>query len=493
VGGDQTPDTITRNLIRAEARRRRSRQTRAMLKLLLFGVDMVMALASFVIAYYARLIFPLTPLPPEPPGLLDFYLPTLILHVVSVLLACYLSRLYHQPRAASRFDVGYRILGAVSLAVFLSVAFQTILFKNTQFESDYPRTLLVYVWFTTVVLLLVGREMYGQLVGWLRGRGVARDDVLVVGDSEAARYIIQKIQWSPQLGYDLAGLVTETGRGSLLGFQALGSYEDLPVLIDEFEIDTVVIALPELDRRQLVNLVTLSQRGQVDIKVYPDVFAYMSAGLSVDDLGGLPLLNVRDVALRGWNLSLKRMLDIIGASVGLVMLSPMMLFLALLVQQSSEGPVFFCQNRMGLDGKMFPVLKYRTMRQDAEKEGPAWTVENDPRITRIGRILRKTNVDEFPQLINVLLGQMSLVGPRPEQEAYVRQFRDYIPRYMERHQMKAGLTGWAQINGLRGDTSIEERTKYDLWYVENWSLWLDIKIIIRTVIQTLSGRNPNAY
>ncbi len=273
----------------------------------------------------------------------------------------------------------------------------------------------------------------------------------------------------------------------------MGNYDDLPTLIDEFEIDTVIIALPELDRRQLVNLVTLSQRGQVDIKVYPDVFAYMSAGLSVDDLGGLPLLNVRDVALRGWNLSLKRMLDVIGSGVALVILSPVLLFLAILVRRTSPGPVFFYQNRMGIDGKMFPVLKYRTMRSDAERGGPGWTVENDPRVTRIGRVLRQKNLDELPQFINVLLGQMSLVGPRPEQEAYVKQFRRYIPRYMERHQMKAGITGWAQVNGLRGDTSIEERTKYDLWYIENWSLWLDIKILIRTAIQTIMGRNPNAY
>ena len=238
---------------------------------------------------------------------------------------------------------------------------------------------------------------------------------------------------------------------------------------------------------------TLCQRGQVDIKVYPDVFAYMSGGLSVDDLGGLPLLSVRDVALRGWNLSLKRGLDILGSGVGLVFLSPIMLLLALIVKQTSPGPVFFYQYRMGLDGKMFPVIKYRTVRPDAEEGGPGWTVENDPRITPIGRVLRSTNLDELPQLINVLLGQMSLVGPRPEQEAYVTQFRQFIPRYMERHQMKAGMTGWAQVNGLRGDTSVEERTKYDLWYVENWSLWLDVKILIRTVLQTLRRASPNAY
>ena len=459
---------------------------------MLIGIDVLAALLAFIVAYFVREIFPITPLPPDPPGL-DFYLPTMAIHLFSILLAAYLSRLYHVPRAASRFDIGYRILGAVSLAVFLSVAFQTLLFKNSPFETDYPRTLLVYVWVFTVIMLVLGRELNNQIVFRLRQRGVARDDVLIVGDGEAARYIVQKVQWSPQLGYDLVGVVTESGRGNVLGLPALGDYADLPVLIDEFEVDSVIIALPELDRDQLVNLVTLSQRGQVDIKVYPDVFAYMSAGLSVDDLGGMPLLRVRDVALQGWRLSLKRALDVTGAGIALVILSPMLVGLAVIVKLTSGGPVFFYQPRMGLDGKMFPVLKYRTMRTDAEEDGPGWTVEDDPRVTPIGRILRKTNADELPQFINVLLGQMSLVGPRPEQEPYVVQFRSYIPRYMERHQMKAGLTGWAQVNGLRGDTSIEERTKYDLWYVENWSLWLDIKILIRTSIQTVTGRNPNAY
>ncbi len=479
-------------MIRAQAARRRNRRIRLALKALLVGIDLTMATLAFLVGYSMRQAFPLTPLPPDPPGL-DFYAPTMVVHVVSIMLSAYFARLYHLPRAASRFDVGYRILGAVSLAVFLSVAFQTVIFKNSPLETDYPRTLLVYVWFFSVALMIAGREVYNQVVYRLRSRGIARDDVLIVGDGEAARYVAQKIQWSPQLGYDLAGLVTEDGRGSVLGMMAIGRYEDLPSLIDEFEIDNVIIALPELDRRQLVHLITLCQRGQVDIKVYPDVFAYMAGDLSVDDLAGLPLLRVRDVALRGWKLSIKRGLDIVGAAVGLVFLSPLMLILALLVRYSSPGPVFFYQERMGLDGKLFPVLKYRTMRQDAEKDGPGWTVPDDPRVTPIGRILRKTNLDELPQLINVLLGQMSLVGPRPEQRAYVERFRSFIPRYMERHQMKAGMTGWAQVNGLRGDTSIEERTKYDLWYVENWSLWLDIKILIRTVIQTIRGRNINAY
>ena len=184
-------------------------------------------------------------------------------------------------------------------------------------------------------------------------------------------------------------------------------------------------------------------------------------------------------------------MDIVGSAVGLVFLSPLMMAIAALIKLESPGPVFYVQTRMGLDARPFDIIKFRSMRPDAEKSGPGWTTEDDPRRTRIGAFLRRTNLDELPQFINVLLGNMSLVGPRPERPIYVAQFRRSIPRYMDRHREKAGLTGWAQVNGYRGDTSIPERTKYDLWYIENWSLLLDLKIIARTILQVF--HSPNAY
>ncbi|MCA9923345.1 MAG: exopolysaccharide biosynthesis polyprenyl glycosylphosphotransferase, partial [Anaerolineales bacterium] len=210
---------------------------------------------------------------------------------------------------------------------------------------------------------------------------------------------------------------------------------------------------------------------------------------SIDHLGGLPLLSVRDYELRGYMLIFKRLLDIVGASIGLVILSPMMLAVAIAIKLESPGPVFFVQERMGLDGKPFKMLKFRSMRKDAESDGPGWTTDNDPRQTRLGTFMRKFEVDELPNFINVLLGEMSLVGPRPEQAHYVEQFRQRVPRYMERHNEKGGMTGWAQVNGLRGDTSISERTKYDLWYSSNWSILLDLKIMLRTVWQIFERKN----
>jgi exopolysaccharide biosynthesis polyprenyl glycosylphosphotransferase len=199
---------------------------------------------------------------------------------------------------------------------------------------------------------------------------------------------------------------------------------------------------------------------------------------------------MRDVALRGWRLTVKRVLDFIGSAVALVMLSPLMMFVAILIKLDSAGPVFFTQERMGLDGKRFMMLKFRSMRADAEDEtGPVWATPNDTRRTRLGTFIRRLSIDELPQFINVLLGDMSLVGPRPERPVFVEQFRQSIPRYMDRHREKAGITGWAQVNGLRGDTSIIERTKYDLWYIENWSVALDFRIIARTFINIFTDRN----
>ena len=214
----------------------------------------------------------------------------------------------------------------------------------------------------------------------------------------------------------------------------------------------------------------------------------MAKEVSISDLAGMPLLTVRDVALRGWHLALKRAVDIVGSALGLIFLSPLMMLAAVLIKLESPCPVFYIQERMGLDARPFPMIKFRSMRADAEASGPGWTTPDDPRRTRLGAFIRRFSVDELPQLINVLVGDMSLVGPRPERPVYVEQLRQSIPRYMDRHREKAGLTGWAQVNGLRGDTSIAERTKYDLWYIENWSLALDFRILLRTVARVFSDR-----
>ncbi len=459
------------------------------------ALDAFMTLVAFVVAFQLRRLLPFPSQLQNAPSF-AVYVPMMVVQVISVLAVFYFNKLYHVTRAGSRLDELSSIVGAVSIGTMLSVAISALTFKNTIFELDFPRAMVLYVWLLCVVLIAIGREFHRRLWHRLRMHGFGRDRVLVVGSGETARAIVQKIQWSPYLGYELVGVVNgHEPHSDMAGVRVLGKAEDLPAIIEKHDVQEVIIAPPEgTSRHEIVRLVSLSERGSVAIKIFPDMFEFVTTGVSIDELGGLPLLNVRDIQLRGWRLSLKRAMDLIGSGIGLVLLSPFMLLMALIIKLDSPGPVFYYQERMGLDGRPFQMFKFRSMRQDAEEDGPGWTVKDDPRRTRIGTLLRSKNVDELPQLINVLLGDMSLVGPRPERPIYVEKFRNSIPRYMERHREKAGMTGWAQVNGLRGDTSITERTKYDLWYVENWSLWLDIKIIVRTIVQTLFGSaEGNAY
>ena len=467
-------------------------QIRGLLGTLLVVGDVTMLALAFVLGYIMRARLPLPAVPVNPPSFSN-YVPMMIVHVAAVITVFYFGRLYHQRRAVSRIDLSYAIAQNVSIGTLLAVAFESLAFKNSALEMDYPRGVVVYAWLLGIVLVIAGREAHRLTLMRLRNHGVGRDNILIIGSGDVARTIAEKIRWSPNLGYNIVGAVNGEMGGHVGEVPIIGTTQQLPDLIDGYNVDEVIIALPEASRHELVQLVAKCQRGRVSIKVYPDIFAYMAGGVSVDDLNGMPLLSVRDVALRGWKLSLKRATDIVGATVGLVILSPALVLTAILIRLESAGPIFFCQDRMGLDGRPFPMIKFRSMRQDSEERGPAWTVQGDPRVTRIGNFMRRTNWDELPNLINVLYGQMSLVGPRPEQPYYVQRFREYIPRYMERHREKAGMTGWAQVNGLRGDTSILERTKYDLWYVENWSFWLDIKIVLRTIFQTIFGRSKNAY
>ncbi len=443
-------------------------------------VDAAMTVLAFIIAYALRANIPF---PAEPVSLapLRSYTGLIILQCVCVTATMFFYRMYHMVR--SRVDQFYAIFGAISIGSLLAVSLSTIFFKNTALEVDYPRATLVYAWVLGIALVSFGRWAHQRIRTQYQMRGQGRERLLVVGAGDVAQVVLQKIQWSPYLGYEVVGVVN--GEGSprdVLGVPVLGRPDDLPQLIERHLIDEVIIALPSASHEELIRLISLCQRGKVSIKVFPDVFEIMAAGVTVDDLGGLPLLTVRDVALRGYNLILKRAMDFAASAAALVLASPIMMLVAALVKLDSPGPVFFVQERVGLDGRPFPMIKFRSMRQDAEAN-VHWTVKNDPRRTRLGTFIRRYSLDELPQLINVLAGQMSMVGPRAEQPKYVEEFQRRIPRYMERHREKAGLTGWAQVNGLRGDTSIEERTKYDLWYIENWSIWLDIKIMLRTVIK----------
>ncbi len=468
---------------------------KVLLAVLLVAMDMLMLLVGFMAGYEARLLLPFFAKPTDPPPLLN-YGPIMLLQSLTIIVLFYFSRLYHQHRAYSRIDQMRNIIGLVTLGALLTNGLQELLFRNSILDVTYPRSMFFYVWFFSMALTIFGREFHRWLSIRVRLRGLANDNLLIIGSGKTARDLVGRIKNSPQLGYRMIGVVTSADehQGRMMGLPILGNYpDDVVRVIDQYQIDQVIIALSEPRQDILIDLIRRCQRGLVDLKIYPDMFVYMVGDLSVDELGDTPLLTVRDIALRGWKLSLKRSLDIFGAMGGLVFLSPLFLITAILMKLESRGSVFFTQERVGMDGRPFPMIKFRSMYPNAEIKGPGWTIENDNRVTRMGKFMRRTSWDEIPQLINVLLGHMSLVGPRPEQPSFVKQFSEQYPRYMERHREMVGMTGWAQVHGLRGDTSIKDRIAYDLWYVEHWSLWLDVKIIFRTVLQTLLRKSDNAY
>lgn len=462
---------------------------------LLFTISLVVLdVSAIALAFYLAYRFRLWirwPTPPLSIGPFRSYVGMMIVQIVAMLAVFFFYRLYHRPRALSSIDEFYSLFGAVSVGTIVAIALSSFTFKNSMLELDYSRGMILYAWFLTLVLDGTGRLAHGRVQRALQARGLGGARVLIVGTGEVGQVILQKIRHLPDLGYELMGFVDDrSGSETIMGVRVLGPISELPSLIDEHSIDEVIIALPEASHEEILTIISLCERGKVNIKVYPDVFQIMAAQVSIGDLGGLPLLTVRDIALRGWRLTLKRVVDLIGSAIGLVVLSPLMLLVAALVKLESPGPVFYTQVRMGLDAKPFWMIKFRSMRADAEAEtGPVWATEDDPRRTRLGAFIRRFSIDEWPQFINVLLGEMSLVGPRPERPVFVEQFKRSIPRYMDRHRERAGLTGWAQVNGLRGDTSIAERTKYDLWYIENWSLLLDFKIILKTIFNTFTSRS----
>jgi exopolysaccharide biosynthesis polyprenyl glycosylphosphotransferase len=464
----------------------------SVLTLSLLVADVVSIVLAFYAGYHLRRIIPLPDRAADNMSLGELA-PLIVMQSVFVLIAFFFGRMYHRQRTRYSSNELAAIFSGVSIGTLISIAVTSLTFKTSSGAYDYSRGVLIYAWMLTILFDLIIRGIQGRMLRWLQMRGYGRTRVIVVGAGDTAVALLQRIVQTPRLGYDLVGLVNTNGDMQLPGVRLLGSLNALAQAVEREGVDEVIIAVPEAKDEDLLSIISKCDRSTISIKVYPDLFQIMAGQMTIGELGGLPLLNVRDVSLRGWKLVLKRAIDLVGSTSGLVFLSPVMLLVALLIKLDSPGPVFLIQERMGLDGKRFNVIKFRSMRRDAESNGPGWTVKGDPRVTRVGRFIRRTNIDELPQLINVLFGEMSLVGPRPERPVYVEEFRLRIPRYMERHREKAGLTGWAQVNGLRGDSSIEERTKYDLWYIENWSAWLDIKIILRTVWRTVIWEDENAY
>jgi Undecaprenyl-phosphate glucose phosphotransferase len=431
-------------------------------------------------------------LPSEPRVALRF----LLFFNIAAMIVFTSNGLYEMRRGASRVDEAFKVLTAVSLTTVVALIINTLLPEIGAADLPWSRDVLVWSWLCALLISVSLRMVHRGVVFWLRHYGIDTRRVLLVGAREPGLLVWNTIRRRPELGYKVQGFISDSAPiGAIIeGLPVLGRTAQISRVVRATQVDEVIIALSGRSTQDLMEIISLAEDESVEIKVYPDTFQLITNNdVSIGDLSELPLVSVKNAALDiPWNRAMKRAMDVVVSSALLLVLSPLLLLIAAAIRIESKGPVFFLQERVGMDVQPFWMIKFRTMRQDAEKFG-TWTTPNDPRVTRMGRLLRSSSVDELPQLINVLIGQMSLVGPRPEQARWIEQFSQQIPRYMRRHKEKAGLTGWAQVNGLRGDTSIEDRTRYDLYYIENWSLLLDIKIILRTIANFLTGKQENAY
>ena len=452
--------------------------------------DAAITAVSFMIAYYFK-FYILNNGPGVgvlPVG--DYFM--LLFFIVPIYMFLYHSCSVYAPKRTvrRRCDV-YGIVKANTIGI---VALIIVLYMIIR-EINFSRSVMVYFYVVNVTATSFFRLNLRKGLCSIRRRGYNLKHILLVGYSRAAEEYIDRLNDNPQWGYVVCGILDDHIPGGTLykGVKVLGRLGNLEVILPENKLDEIAITLPLKDYDYLESVVSICEKSGVHTKFIPDYNSLIPSRPYTEDLMGLPVVNIRYVPLTNTgNILVKRMMDVAGALVGIVLTSPVMLLSALLVKLTSPGPVIFRQERVGLHNKPFYMYKFRSMELQAPgEEKKAWTVRNDPRVTPVGRFLRRTSLDELPQLFNILRGDMSLVGPRPERPLYVEKFKEEIPRYMVKHQVRPGLTGWAQVNGLRGDTSIRKRVEYDIYYIENWTVWFDFKIILMTFFTGFV--NKNAY
>jgi Undecaprenyl-phosphate glucose phosphotransferase len=400
----------------------------------------------------------------------------------------YFHRLYQIRRDRSTIDEVLAVIVAASLGTILLVGLLSF-WRGFTYTSRQLLVLFLFLDVFFVSLVRFGIRKYLETM-WSTGAGVRR--TLIVGAGHTGRALADKLLDHPATGLKPVGFADDDPLkrvGGYRGLAVLGTTSDVTALIRAHEVDTVFLALPVEAHRTMLTILKEVGNEIVDLKVVPDLFQYVTFKAGIEDFDGLPVINLTQMPLEGWNSLVKRTMDVALSSLGLVALAVLFPILALAIWLEDRGPIFYAQERMGLDGRLFRMLKFRSMRVDAEDDGARWTEENDPRRTLVGAFLRQTSLDELPQLINVFKGEMSLVGPRPERPEFVTTFREKFPQYMLRHRVRAGITGWAQVHGWRGNTSLSKRIEYDLYYIENWSVGLDVKILWLTVKWGFTHKN----
>jgi exopolysaccharide biosynthesis polyprenyl glycosylphosphotransferase len=453
----------------------------------LFG-DLAATALAFFGAWALRFELEVVPLTKTAPDL-GRYVELLPVALVLFPVVFYFHGLYRQRLYRARVDE--------TVSVLLAVILGTVLLSGI--TSWYrpalaPGSIEYFTYSRAFLALFAALELVAVVALRVAIRGLLRSAslhaghlqrILVVGAGELGLDIAEKLVAHRDFGVEVIGFLDDdpAKRDALhAGLPVLGETAELQRVIDENRIDQVFIALPLAAHKKMMAVLQTVGSECVEVKLVPDILQYATIKATLEELDGTPIINLSQVPLQGWHSLVKRVLDLTLSAAGLVLLLPLLPFVALLIWIEDRGPIFYSQERMGLDGRPFMIWKLRSMRMNAEAStGPVWAVEDDPRRTRFGSFIRRWSIDELPQLWNVLRGDMSLVGPRPERPTFVAEFRKHLPQYMVRHRVKSGITGWAQVHGWRGNTSIRKRLEFDLYYIENWSLGLDFKILWMTL------------
>lgn len=446
-------------------------------------VDAVAIELSFLFSYYLRFNTPylnFLPLTEDMPPLSAYIYGSLVIIPVWLLILNS-NKMYGARRNVPLSDELFLVIKSVTIGMLLvmSAAFFYRAFS-------YSRVVFGLLWISSVFSLILGRALLLRIEKAVYARGRELRNAIIIGSNETAQRIFSRISNHPLLGYRFIGYFADSplqGGGPMSDLDYLGALEVAPGLLARHRIELALIALNFDDHPKLIKFVEECEGVNAELMIVPDIVEIMTAGMKVKELEGIPFIKIKGVPMTTWGRITKRIFDISVSSLLLASASWLFLIVGVAVRLGSKGPVFFRQERIGIDGDSFRMMKFRTMREGAEMSDneSGLGIENDPRQTAVGKMLRMLSLDELPQLINVLRGEMSLVGPRPERPFYVDRFKDIVPKYLDRHRVKTGMTGWAQVNGLRGNTSLEERIKYDIYYIENWSLWFDFKILLQTM------------
>lgn len=465
------------------------RENQKLLNRLQVVLDGMTIVASYMLAWYIRFQ---TGIFEQDPWTLSMekYMQLLLLIVPGFLILYYAFRLYEPKRVLGRRLEAWRVIQANVFGVMILIL---LLYLVRQF--DISRNMLFVFACMDIFMGVLERNIVRYILRRIRKNGHNLKHIILVGYSRAAEQYIDRILVNPEWGYYVRGILDDTMPHGMeyRGIKVLGSIDNLHIILPQNRLDEIVITLGLSEYHKLERIVGMCEKSGVHTKFIPDYNNIIPTKPYTEDIQGIPVINIRHVPLNNTlNWIAKRMMDIFGSLFAIVLFSPVMLIVAVTIKVMDPGPLIFKQERIGLKNKPFYMYKFRSMVMQSESdEEKGWTRKDDPRVTPIGHFIRKTSIDELPQLFNILKGDMSLVGPRPERPQFVEKFKEEIPRYMIKHQVRPGLTGWAQVNGYRGDTSIRGRIECDLYYIENWTLGLDLKIIILTFFKGFI--NKNAY